>query len=221
MAAHSSIELENIYRARFVGQGKYRQRVWDVLCSFFSKWIPENSVVLDLGCGYCEFINAITAREKYAMDMNPDSAGKAGPDVRIILQDCAVEWPLHPETLDVVFTSNFFEHLSDKPALERTLKNIVRSLRPGGKLIMMGPNAKFVPGAYWDFFDHYIPLTERSLSEVAIKCGFEVELCVDRFLPYTMSQGRRYPLWMLKAYLELPWAWRIFGKQFLLVARKS
>ena len=52
-----------------------------------------------------------------------------------------------------MFTSNFFEHLPDKAALERTLLNAKRSLRSGGKLVMMGPNIKYVPGAYRDFFD--------------------------------------------------------------------
>jgi hypothetical protein len=33
-----------------------------------------------------------------------------------------------------------------------------------------------------------------------------------------MSGGPRYPLAFLCAYLKLPLAWRIFGKQFLVVA---
>ena len=40
-----------------------------MLCSFFSRWIPADATVLDLGCGYCEFINAVRARKKYAMDV--------------------------------------------------------------------------------------------------------------------------------------------------------
>jgi hypothetical protein len=52
-------------------------------------------------------------------------------------------------------------------------------------------------------------------------CGFEIEICVGRFLPYTMSQGRTYPVWMLKLYLAIPWMWSVFGKQFLVVARKN
>jgi hypothetical protein len=28
-------------------------------------------------------------------------------------------------------------------------------------------------------------------------------------------------VWMLKAYLAMPWAWLPFGKQFLIVARKN
>ena len=153
--------------------------------------------------------------------LNPVASTLAAPGVTVIQQDCSIAWDIAPNTLDAVFTSNFFEHLPDKAALEATLGNAWRSLRPGGTLIMMGPNIKYVPGEYWDFFDHYIPLTELSLAEVLRKCGFELDVCVGRFLPYTMSQGRTYPIIMLKAYLAMPWVWPFFGKQFLVVARKS
>jgi len=154
------------------------------------------------------------------MDLNPDSVELAAPGVSVLKQDCAEDWGLAPDTLDVVFTSNFFEHLPDKPALQRTLQNAKRSIRPGGVLVMMGPNIRYLRGAYWDFFDHYIPLTELSLVEVLKTIGFEIDVCISRFLPYTMSQGQSYPTWMLKVYLALPWVWRVFGKQFLVVARK-
>ena len=221
MPVHSPTDLAKIYENRFSGQSEYRKQVWKVLSSFFSKWISPDATVLDLGCGYCEFINSVSARRKYAMDLNPAASTLAAPGVTVIQQDCSIAWDIAPNTLDAVFTSNFFEHLPDKAALEATLGNAWRSLRAGGTLVMMGPNIKYVPGEYWDFFDHYIPLTELSLGEVLRKCGFEIEVCEGRFLPYTMSQGRTYPILMLKAYLAMPWVWPWFGKQFLIVARKS
>ncbi len=213
-------DLEKIYAARFSGQSAYREKVWGVLCQFFARWIPANATVLDLGCGYCEFINAVTARRKYAMDLNAEAGKRVAPGVIMLQQDCSAPWEMAPGELDAIFTSNFFEHLPDKAALERTLQNALRALRPGGKLVMMGPNIKCVPGAYWDYFDHFIPLTELSLSEVLRKTGFEIEVCRARFLPYTMSQGRTYPTWMLRLYLELPWSWRFAGKQFLVIASR-
>jgi hypothetical protein len=85
----------------------------------------------------------------------------------------------------------------------------------------MGPNIKFLPGAYWDFWDHYLPLTEESLREALENRGFEIEKCVGKFLPYRMTKGPRYPLFFLRMYLRLPLAWRILGKQFLVVATKQ
>jgi hypothetical protein len=82
----------------------------------------------------------------------------------------------------------------------------------------MGPNIKHLHGAYWDFFDHHLPLTEASLAE-ALRCaGFGIRRQHGRFLPFTMVDSPRYPLLALRAYLRLPALWRVFGKQFLLLA---
>jgi SAM-dependent methyltransferase len=205
-------DLERIYENRFSTAIDYRDQVWRVLTmGFFSRWIPADSSVLDLGCGYCEFINNIPAAKKYAMDLNPEAGRRAG---------AGVTWPLADGTLDVVFTSNFVEHLATKDMLERTLCEAARCLRSGGKLIAMGPNIRYVGGAYWDFYDHYLPLTELSFGEVLRKLGFLIDTNEPRFLPYTMSSGKRYPLWVLRTYLALRPAWRLFGKQFLIMACK-
>lgn len=220
-STHTSADLEQIYRTRFAGKSEYRQRTWAELCSFFSRWIQSDFTVLDLGCGYCEFINNVRCSQKLAMDLNPDAERLASSEVSVLKQDCSVAWSVPPQSLDVVFTSNFFEHLPTKYALEQTLLEAYKALRPGGRLIAIGPNIKHLPGAYWDFFDHYLPLTELSLIEVLRKCDFEVVFCRDRFLPFTMSDGREYPTWMLRLYLKMPFAWPFFGKQFLVVARKN
>jgi SAM-dependent methyltransferase len=127
---------------------------------------------------------------------------------------------LRNSTLDVVFTSNFFEHLPTKSVLRETMAEAFRCLRPGGRLVCLGPNIKCVPGAYWDYLDHYLPLTELSLKEGLELTGFQVDECLQRFLPYTMSTGLTPPLWTLSLYLKVPVAWSVFGKQFLVVASK-
>lgn len=218
MATLAPLDLSQIYSRRFAGRAAHRLRVWGQLCPFFARWIKPDAAVLDLGSGYCEFINTVDARTRYAMDLNPEVRRRAANGVTVLEQDCSESWNV--SNLDAVFTSNFLEHLPDKAAVERTLQHAHAALQPGGVLIAMGPNVKYVPGAYWDFFDHYVALTELSLVEVLQKCGFEIEVCIPRFLPYSMSQGRTYPLWMLRAYLTLPFAWPWFGKQFLVVARK-
>ena len=155
------------------------------------------------------------------MDMNPDARRHAAADVNVLEQDCSQEWNLQAGSLDAVFTSNFFEHLPTKVLLQKTILQAHRALKPGGRLIALGPNIKYLPGAYWDFFDHHLALTELSLSEVLMNSGFEVRVCWPRFLPYTMSTGGEYPIWILRAYLAMPLAWRFFGKQFLIVTEKK
>lgn len=221
MVVHSPEDLQRIYGARFQGNLQYRKTVWAILVDdWFTRFVSTRHAVLDLGCGYGEFINQVRCREKFAMDLNPDAPRYLNPEVQFLLQDCSERWQLSDASLDVVFTSNFFEHLPNKRALGRTLDEIHRCLRPGGRLVAMGPNVKYLPGAYWDFWDHHIALTEASLSEALRTRGFDIHLCIDRFLPYTMANGRRYPPAFLRAYLKLSVAWRFFGKQFLVVGTR-
>jgi SAM-dependent methyltransferase len=212
-------DLMHLYRARFKGIAEYRGKMWDVLTAFFERWIPPDGAVLDLGCGYCEFINKVHCQQKFGMDLNPDSV-RFAETATIVEQDCSQPWPLKTASLDVVFTSNFFEHLPTKGMLESTLIQAFRCLKPGGRLIAMGPNIRYLAGTYWDFFDHYLPLTEKALVEVLTKVDFEMERCHDKFMPYTAVGKRQYPMGAIRAYLALPLAWRFLGKQFLVIARR-
>ena len=215
-------ELQREYALRFEPLKEYRSRIWKLLTSsFFQKYIPPQAAVLDLGSGWGEFINNIKAEKKFGMDLNPDGRAKLAPDVTFLNQDCSVEWKVPDASLDLVFTSNFFEHLPTKDSLRSTLQEAMRCLKPGGKIICLGPNIKYLKGRYWDFWDHYLPLTELSLNEVLELTGFKVEQSVPRFLPYTMVNAIHPPLFLVRMYLAMPIFWPLFGKQFLVVARKA
>jgi len=216
----TGFDLQQIYQARFAGKSTYRNRVWQELARYFGQWVPVAGTVLDLGAGYCEFINNVTAGVKYAMDLNPSVQHQAAPGITILRQNCADPWTLEDGSLDAVFTSNFLEHLPDKAAISIVLAHAYRCLKPGGRFIAVGPNIKYTGGAYWDFFDHHIPLTDLSLSEALTSQRFELVRRAARFLPYTMSDGREYPIWMLRQYLAMPFVWPLFGKQFLVVGQK-
>jgi SAM-dependent methyltransferase len=219
--AHGSDELAQIYSRRFDAHVAYRNAVWKVLTSkFLSRYIVPAATVLDLGCGYGEFINNIHCAAKYAMDLNPKSRAYLASGIEFLLQDCSHRWELSDESLDVVFTSNFLEHLPTRQSIADTLHQAHRCLRKGGRFIAMGPNSRYVGGAYWDFWDHHIALTERSMREVLELQGFQVEAAIDRFLPYTMVNRRPYPMLFVLLYLRFPPAWKLLGKQFLVVAQK-
>ncbi len=214
-------ELQHEYALRFTPLAEYRQQVWRVLTSsFFQQYIAEDGAVLDLGCGWGEFINHIRSRTKYGMDLNPATFDRLNSDVAFLCADCSLAWPLDNDSLDVVFTSNFFEHLRSKEDLKNTLSQAHRCLKPGGRIICMGPNIRHTGGAYWDFWDHHLALTDVALSEGLTMEGFRVTRCIPRFLPYTMVGKRPAPIWAVKLYLKMPFLWRFFGQQFLLMAEK-
>lgn len=210
--------LSRIYQKRFSELEDYRVGVWRILiANFFQRMIPETATVLDIGAGHCEFINSLRAAKKLAIDANPDVINMAASDVQVLHQNADTPWPLEYGSVDVVFTSNFLEHLPDRETLFRCLKEAKRTLKPNGLFIAMGPNIRFCSDVYWDFIDHVVPLSDRSISEALTLSGFTVERVIPQFLPYTMVNYQPAP-WMVGLYLSLPLLWPLFGKQFLITA---
>jgi len=61
-------QAQLIYRQRFKKYLLSRNQIYQILCQkFFQSYISPNSVVLDIGAGYGEFINHIQAKEKIAL----------------------------------------------------------------------------------------------------------------------------------------------------------
>ncbi len=214
-------ELTSIYAKRFADTADYRNRVWTVLAPWLSRFFPAPCTrVLDLGCGYGEWINNLAADERHAIDLNSASRERLARDVVFHEQDCSRPWPVTPGSLDAIVTSNFFEHLPDKAALRDTLRHAHAALRPGGRLIAMGPNIRHLHGRYWDFIDHHVALSDASIAEALRLAGFEVTYSRAKFMPYSMVGGPSYPLALVRLYLAIPAAWSVLGRQFLVVAEK-
>ena len=85
----------------------------------------------------------------------------------------------------------------------------------------MGPNIKFVQGAYWDFWDHFLCLTELSLAEALANNGYNIRRMIPRFLPYTTVNQPAFPMAFVRAYVRMPWIWPLWGRQFLVVAERA
>ncbi len=213
-------ELATLYRRRFGTADRERKRaLWQVLCrNFLQRYIDPSDVVVDLGAGYGEFINNIRCGKKYAVDLNADTADHVDADVTYLGTSATNLAGLDDASVDVVFASNFFEHVAAKDELRTIFAEIARVLRPGGRLLVLQPNIRYAFREYWDFFDHHIPLSDRSLTEGLETSGFSVTECRPRFLPYTTrSRLPQSPL-ALRIYLRLrPMQW-LFGKQLFLVA---
>ncbi len=219
-----AIEPEELYRQRFAEVShRTRAAMWEVLCRVvLQRYVGAQDVVVDLGAGLCEFINAIQCRSKIAVDPNPALREHAKADVRVIVGDIPEALrALAPASVNVVFCSNFFEHLHDKDAVVAVLQEIHRLLVAGGRLIVIQPNIRYAYKEYWDFFDHHVALSHSSLSEALRLTGFTIDELRPRFLPYTTKSRLPQAAWLVRLYLALPPAQWLFGKQMLAVAHKS
>jgi len=214
-------DLQQLYRNRFGHYRESRSAIWGVLVhDFLQAWIRRSDTVVDLGCGYGEFLNHVSAARRIGVDLNPDSADMLEPGTefhRGRADDLAF---LPDDSVDVVFTSNFLEHLQSKEEVERTVAEARRVLKPGGHFIAMGPNIRFVHGNYWDFWDHAVPISDRSLIELLAVQHLEIVDKYDRFMPYTSSSPLPQAPVLVRMYVRSRLLWPIFGKQFVIRARK-
>jgi ubiquinone/menaquinone biosynthesis C-methylase UbiE len=215
--------LESLYKIRFNTSKELetKNRIWQVLCKdFFQKYISEKAIIVDLAAGYCEFINNIIGKKKIAVDLNTDTKSYANSDVDYLNENVGAT-SLKESSVDFVFMSNFLEHLGSKEDILDVLKEANRMLRIGGSIIILQPNIKYVGGSYWDFFDHKVPLTDKSLVEALKLSGFQPHIVIPRFLPYTTKSALPKTTFLIKIYLRIPLLWRIFGKQTLVIATKG
>src|SRR5207245_10832308 len=114
----------------------------------------------------------------------------------------------------------YLEHLSSTEAVLEQLRVTFALLKPGGRVLILQPNIRLIGGAYWDFIHHQTPLPGTRLAEAATMAGFRTKQVITRSMPYTTKTILpQHPL-LVRAYLHLPPAWLIFGKQTLYLGEK-
>lgn len=206
--------LKNPYvgRYRFLPS---RRGVWRAIAEYVANDIGPVESLLELGPGYCDFINQFPAAGKIAIDINPEMRAFAAPDVDFRVGDAALLAGVEQRSVDLVFASNFLEHfpLADAGSL---VAKIGRVLRPGGRLALLQPNFRLCPSRYFDDPTHRTAFSEGDLANLLLACGFRPLRIVPGLLPFSMRSTlpKGYPL--VRAYLALPV--RPFAAQMYLVA---
>lgn len=210
------IDYQRLYEYRFrdVDQAS-RQAVWAEIASYMYRRMRAPTKVLDPAAGRCEFINAIPAAERWAVD-TVDHGEYRDSGVKLIIDNILdAELPL--AYFDGIFVSNFLEHLPNQDSIGAVLAKLHASIEPGGTLAVLGPNFRYCSGRYFDYADHTLALTHVAVAEHMYACGFEVTEVIPRFLPYSFCGLLPPSPSLTRIYLRVPALWRVLGKQFLVL----
>jgi SAM-dependent methyltransferase len=206
------------YRFRDVDQAVRRQ-TWQELAPFVYERLGHPERVLDPAAGRCEFISAVPARERWAVDEVAYEEAARDGGLRFVQSD-VMRADLPRRYFDGIWVSNFLEHLPDQQGVAAFLERMRDVARPGGRIAIMGPNFRYCAREYFDCADHNVLLTHVGVAEHVYAAGFEVESVVPRFLPYSFRGRLPVRPGFTSAYLRFPAAWRLLGRQFLVVGRR-
>ncbi len=217
----SDLNYERLYSYRFrdIDQDG-RAAVWNEIAPHVHGLMGHPQTVLDPAAGRGEFIGAVPAKETWAVDAVSYEEAAHKPDTKVIVSPI-MEAELPQNHFDGVYVSNFLEHLYDQKAIAAFLEKMHAAMATSGRIAIMGPNYRYCADEYWDCADHYVALTHVAIGEHLYAAGFEIERTIPRYLPYSFRGILPPSPTLTRTYLKMPFAWRLLGKQFLVIGRKD
>jgi len=153
----------------------------DGIYSMSFRWVPENVIVLDIGCGFGETLGYHSERGCVVYGVEADKniqrvAEKFGFNVHVGLFDPNI---YKPDFFDYVTMDQVIEHVTD-PVI--TLRGIYKVLKPGGYAVLSLPNpsgwgARLFGKRWvsWHVPYHLQHFSIASMSIAAEKAGFTIE----------------------------------------------
>ena len=196
-----------------------RDVVWQALWRYhFSRIVPADGCVLDIGCGYGDFINQVVARRRIALDAWPDFPRYLEAGVEPLVGDVTELQRLADHEVDFAFASNLFEHLPQ--AVFASVLEILRTkLSSRGTLTILQPNYRYAYREYFDDYTHVAIYSHVSLTDFLGANGYEVIEVAPRFMPLSVKSRLPVSPWLIRAWLASPI--KPIGKQMLIRARPA
>jgi ubiquinone/menaquinone biosynthesis C-methylase UbiE len=216
----NGLNLGRVYDYRFEDlQDSARSGVWTEIAVFLHRRFGSPDRVLDTAGGLGEFIANVPAADRWAVDL-VDHGLSSLPDVTVRIASF-FDADIPDNYFDLVFISNLLEHLATPDEVAQFLARARSVLRPGGVVVIMGPNFKYTAKDYFDCADHILPLTHIAVAEHLYAAEFEVVETTPKFLPFSFRSRLPSSPLLARAYLKAPLTWKLLGKQFLVAGRKS
>lgn len=207
---------EMYFQTRFVHDAQ-REVLWRTLYRYyFSRLIAPTDCVLELGAGYGCFINEVVAKRRIAIDSWDDFAKHLVSGVEGRVGEVTDLSFLQPSSVNFVFASNLFEHVS-QDAFGSVLQQLRNVLARDGTLNILQPNYYYAYREYFDDYTHRTVYTHKSICDFLEAHGYAVTECHPRFLPLTVKSRLPVSPTLIRLYLALPW--KPLGKQMFIRAR--
>jgi len=196
-----------------------REILWRSLFNFyFQRWIREDDCVLELGAGYCHFINNVRARRRIALDLWHEMPTFLNPEVESHVGSVTNLSFLQSGSVDFAFASNLFEHITQDEFAD-VLYQLKTKLSGRGLLCLLQPNYRYAYREYFDDYTHITVYSHLTMCDFLRSRGYDIAECQPRFMPLTVKSRLKISSSLIWLYLKSPL--KPLGKQMLIVARPS
>lgn len=193
-----------------------RQTVWRALWRYhFRHLIGADDCVLDLGCGYGDFINNVVARRRIGLDSWDGISQHLAPGVEPVVANVTDLGGFSDGSIDFAFASNLFEHITQADFVT-VLDGLRAKLSAGGTLNIVQPNYRYAYREYFDDYTHIAVYSHISLTDLLRANGWDVIDVRPRFLPLTVKSRLPVTPALIGLYLRSPI--KPMGKQMLVRA---
>lgn len=157
--------------------------------------VSRGAHVLDLGCGSGGLLRLAHTRGVTGVGVDTLHVAVQLASQRLTGAEASVlafaqiaednHLPFHAHTFDALVAQHVVEHITD---LDAALREWSRVLKPGGRLALATPNARYPDPAHFADADHMHIFAPAELRAACTHAGWRVEMCQTIF-PY-LAPGR-------------------------------
>jgi ubiquinone/menaquinone biosynthesis C-methylase UbiE len=210
---------DNYFNVRLTHDPK-RIDVWKAISEYLQSNIIHKNCqsILELGCGYGDFINTINVENKIAVDI-ADMSEYLNDNVSFYKKSVSELSEFDNNSVDCVFASNLLEHLERDECI-KLCSEAYRILKPNGQILLLQPNFRLCYKRYFDDYTHKTIFTDESLKGMLMSQNFKIQYLKAGFLPFSMKNSllpKSYFLTKLFLTLGSP----LFGAQMLIAGEKN
>lgn len=217
--------LETIYSEQKTPITNYPKKLINYLIE--RNQLERNQKILELGCGRGDFLNEfiIYGLDGYGVDIS-DYCKKFFPNIKFQKTDLANEQlPYQDNFFDVIYSKSIIEHFYFP---EKVFEEAYRVLKPGGIIITLTPEWKYIYKSFYDDFTHRVPFTKVSLKDIHEMNNFK-QINVESFkqLPILFNKSNLSFFFRLLSFLtrvivpdifRMKSKWIRFSKEIMLLS---
>lgn len=153
--------MQSIYNTISTAFDKSRHAKWSGVVNFLNT-LPENSKILDVGCGNGKYLNIRPDCKYYACDISEkliEIAKKKNPSTQFCQIECASKLPYPNGSFDAVICVAVLHHIKSRSARERAIMELRRVVKPDGMVLVTFWSTEAIKDTWVDLghSNYYVP----------------------------------------------------------------